>query len=446
MAQKSAQATVGGVFGIHKPKNMTSAQVIRDLQFGFFQKSQLFAANLDRDQRLFEENRLQQHRGHRRPKKADIKVKIGHGGTLDPNATGVLVLGVDHGTRDLQQFLDCSKTYEATLVFGAATDSYDADGKVLRRSPFRNVSESHVKATLQQFRGKIQQRPPIYSALRIDGKKLYEYAREGKEPPREIAKRPVEVFELELLEWLPAGSHSEPVPQEDALEEEKAAVEKVMQMIGPSIEISKAEDSAGEDDAQNSGTKRKRSLDDDEDEDGVVTKIPKSEIPDETKDTALMSGALAPPEEPSAEDNLTASMNDDSQLEDPSLAKPPAVRLRMTVSSGFYVRSLAHDLGEAVGSAAYMSKLVRTGQGEFELGRNVLEYEEFKKGEDVWAPLVKEMFQSWNERNPERPAKEATGKQSRDNWKTGGMQRERTGFDRDRNGRSRRERNSSSPD
>ena len=71
----------------------------------------------------------------------------------------------------------------------------------------------------------------------------------------------------------------------------------------------------------------------------------------------------------------------------------------MTVTSGFYVRSLSHDLGEAVGSLACMSSLVRTRQGDFELGRNVMEYEELDKGEDVWAPQVEELLEEWEERN-----------------------------------------------
>lgn len=76
---------------------------------------------------------------------------------------------------------------------------------------------------------------------------------------------------------------------------------------------------------------------------------------------------------------------------------PPAVKLRMTVTSGFYVRSLSHDLGIAIGSLGMMSNLVRTRQGTFELGRNALEWEDFSRGEEVWAPKMEALLEAWKE-------------------------------------------------
>lgn len=80
--------------------------------------------------------------------------------------------------------------------------------------------------------------------------------------------------------------------------------------------------------------------------------------------------------------------------------KPPAVRLRMTVTSGFYVRSLCHDLGVAVNSTALMAELKRTRQGEYQIGENTLEYADLERGEEVWGPKVERWLRDWQEKNP----------------------------------------------
>ena len=86
---------------------------------------------------------------------------MGHGGTLDPMATGVLIVGIGSGTKKLNQFLGGWKEYEATCVFGTVTDSYDAVGKILRRAPTEHITKEKVEETLQQFRGDILQQPPM---------------------------------------------------------------------------------------------------------------------------------------------------------------------------------------------------------------------------------------------------------------------------------------------
>jgi len=208
-----------------------------------------------------------------------------------------------------------------------------------------------VREKLEGFRGKIMQRPPIYSALKVQGKKLYEFAREGIEVPVEIKERPVEVVELEMVEWMEGGKHEHMWPEEEAPKEEKDVVEKVLDIKEEPVN-----------DTDETTVKRKE-------EEIKPTSV---ETEDQTPIT-LMSGALA----------------------NTPRANPPAARLRMTVTSGFYVRSLCHDLGAAVDSLALMSELVRTRQGDFELGRNVLEYEDLAKGEEVWGPQVEEMLGYW---------------------------------------------------
>ena len=127
---KSPGRIVEGVFAIDKPASVSSAQVIRNLQH-VFNPSDLFAPWLEAE-RAARDKQARNQRSRRRDKR--VQVKIGHGGTLDPMATGVLIMGVGKGTKRLQGFLECTKSYEATILFGAATDTYDTLGKVLRRA------------------------------------------------------------------------------------------------------------------------------------------------------------------------------------------------------------------------------------------------------------------------------------------------------------------------
>jgi tRNA pseudouridine55 synthase len=122
--------------------------------------------------------------------------KVGHAGTLDPMATGLLVLGLGRATRLLRFVQGAPKEYLAQARFGVATDSLDADGTETVRSPMP-VSGDAVAAALATFRGDIEQIPPMTSAIKIGGKKLYELARRGEEIER--PPRPVHVHELELV-------------------------------------------------------------------------------------------------------------------------------------------------------------------------------------------------------------------------------------------------------
>jgi tRNA pseudouridine55 synthase len=126
--------------------------------------------------------------------------KIGHAGTLDPMATGLLVLGLGRATRAIRYVQGASKTYLATAQFGVATDTLDADGAVLNRSPME-FEENDFHAVVPRFIGDIMQVPPMVSALKIDGRRLYELAREGREVERKA--RPVRIDRIEVLEFAP---------------------------------------------------------------------------------------------------------------------------------------------------------------------------------------------------------------------------------------------------
>ena len=123
--------------------------------------------------------------------------RIGHGGTLDPMATGVLPVFVGRGTRGVEFFEHAEKTYETLLKLGITTDTEDIWGSVLTQSPV-SVTEEQVEAVLSRFRGEIMQVPPMYSALKVNGQKLCDLARKGQQVQRQ--PRPITIHQLNLLE------------------------------------------------------------------------------------------------------------------------------------------------------------------------------------------------------------------------------------------------------
>ena len=124
--------------------------------------------------------------------------RIGHGGTLDPMATGVLPVFVGRATRAVEFFEHAEKTYETVLLLGKRTDTQDVTGRVLEERPV-SLSLADVEAVLPQFRGEILQVPPMYSALKVNGQKLCDLARKGKQVERQ--PRPITIFELTLLSF-----------------------------------------------------------------------------------------------------------------------------------------------------------------------------------------------------------------------------------------------------
>ena len=153
-----------GVLIIHKEKHMTSHDVVGKLR------------------RLLKTKR------------------IGHAGTLDPLATGVLVIGVGRATKLLQFLMADKKVYRASLKLGFATTTYDLEGETVEKKDYQNdVSEAMVLETLHSFLGDSKQIPPIYSAIKKDGKPLYEYAREGKEV--EIEERDIHISRIDLVSF-----------------------------------------------------------------------------------------------------------------------------------------------------------------------------------------------------------------------------------------------------
>ena len=124
--------------------------------------------------------------------------RIGHGGTLDPMATGVLPVFVGRATRGVEFFEHAEKVYETTVRFGLTTDTEDITGKTITECEV-SLTESDLIAVLPKFRGDILQVPPMYSAIKVNGQKLYDLARKGREVERQ--PRSITIHELELLEF-----------------------------------------------------------------------------------------------------------------------------------------------------------------------------------------------------------------------------------------------------
>ena len=127
--------------------------------------------------------------------------KVGHAGTLDPMATGLLLVCLGEGTKTVPWLMDAPKTYEATVLLGVETDTLDADGEEVARNAVPELAPAEVAGLLARFEGDIEQVPPVYSALRRDGERLHEKARRGEDV--DLAPRTVRAYDLTLVELAP---------------------------------------------------------------------------------------------------------------------------------------------------------------------------------------------------------------------------------------------------
>lgn len=126
------------------------------------------------------------------------KFKVGHAGTLDPLATGVLIVCTGRSTRRIEELQNGDKEYVATIRLGATTPSFDLETKIDAEYPWEHITREQIESALPGFTGRIMQVPPVFSAVKVDGKRAYNLARKGKEV--ELKAKPLEIKEMELLE------------------------------------------------------------------------------------------------------------------------------------------------------------------------------------------------------------------------------------------------------
>lgn len=127
------------------------------------------------------------------------KFKVGHAGTLDPLATGVLIICTGRATRRIEELQSGEKEYVATVELGSTTPSFDLETEVDATYPTDHITEDYIKEVLKTFEGDIMQVPPVFSAVKVEGKRAYKYARTGKELT--LKAKPVKIREIEFISW-----------------------------------------------------------------------------------------------------------------------------------------------------------------------------------------------------------------------------------------------------
>lgn len=306
--------TMDGIFAVNKPSGPSSGDIVSDLKH-YFSKSPVFVEDIKKIQG-------NQPPGKRKKKKNQF-IKIGHGGTLDPLASGVLVIGIGGGTKKLSDYLgNCTKTYRAKALFGTSTDTYDSQGKIVDRASVKHLTDEKVEKALEKFRGDILQTPPVYSALKMNGKPLYEYARSGEELPKEIKPRECKIDSLEIVGGGLIYEHEFKHPETEASEQEKKYSH-------------------------------------------ILNKL--------DKQSSVLKEGEENSEEPPAEEIDQSSS--------------PILEIKFSVSSGTYIRSLIHDIGLELGTTAHMVELTREVQGPWELDKNVFQVTDFtERDADKWEP------------------------------------------------------------
>ena len=289
----------GVVLPIDKPYRWTSADVIRKVKFAAFR--------------------------HFRKK----NLKVGHAGTLDPLATGVLLVCLGPACKRAQEFQDHDKEYVASVRFGATTPSYDLEKEVDRTFPYDQVTEEAVRALLPSFLGPQEQVAPLFSAKSVDGvrayemaRKLYRNAQKGIQDPdfdaaalETLHRSRITISDVELLDFV------------EAIDAVEASAET------PRTKIFSPE-------------KRSKKFCPTPDADAACTQ-------------AVISSDAAGGVEKSASSRINVA--------DTSSLGLPEARIRIACSKGTYIRAFARDLGEALGTGAHLSGLVRTKTGAFRL-------------------------------------------------------------------------------
>lgn len=340
---------MNGVFAIEKPSGITSARLLDTLQ-NIFTKSDVFQRDLTMAKSkmaedLSSDKKWSKERIQKRVQK--LKVKIGHGGTLDPLATGVLVVGVGAGTKKLQYYLaQCKKTYAAKALLGLCTTTGDSEGEIVSQNEIDHITKEDVKNAAARFVGDVKQTPSIYSALKVDGMPLYDYARKGLPIPKDIKVRDVTIHSLEVFDKDLLSTDHEYKKLESQFDENGEPKEHAL-MNNPTLNDSPVYFSSQ-----------------------YLERAEREGLPKEVGKPRMLK--------------------EDSELPE----KLPMFSFEADVSSGTYIRSLISDIGRTLESSAYMVALARTKQSEWELGKNVFKMEDFSKDQRIWGPVLKKVLES----------------------------------------------------
>lgn len=324
-----------GVFAINKPAGATSRFVLDQVNRLLVQAP------------LFQKQMAQQT-----GKRGMNKLKMGHGGTLDPLAEGVLVVGIGSGTKTLGDYMNGSvKKYECVGLLGGSTTTGDSEGELIQKTANDYITRDMLNSAAEKMVGTLDQTPPIFSALKMDGMPLYEYARRGLPLPRAIKSREVNIYSIDVKDNSLSIEHNYKFLPANVDEDGQTLVSKLSQ--NPTLN------------------------------DHPVP------FAREWLEKARGEGLKveAEPIHPFPED---ADFNAEQY-------RAPLIHFDAKVSSGTYIRSLLSDMGRAVGSSAYMVKLVRWQQGEWDLEKNVFELDHFVKYKpEIWLPVLEKVLNDKN--------------------------------------------------
>lgn len=245
------------------------------------------------------------------------KLKVGHAGTLDPLASGVMIICTGKATKQIDQLQAGTKEYIATLRLGCTTPSFDAEHPVDATFPTSHITREAVMEALEKFKGSIWQVPPVYSACKVEGRRAFDYVRQGEEV--ELKAKELVIDEIELLDLhLP----------EQGIVSPKA--EELLSTVRNGIDIKEY-------------GRRKQSI-----EDLGLVPFGKQGNSDE--------------KEASVEAEATPKATESEEL---SAEKVSYLTIRVVCSKGTYIRALARDIGQALQSGAYLIGLRRTRVGDF---------------------------------------------------------------------------------
>lgn len=244
------------------------------------------------------------------------KLKVGHAGTLDPLASGVMIICTGKATKQIDQLQSGTKEYIATLRLGCTTPSFDAEHPIDQTYPTDHITQERVMEALSHFKGSIWQVPPVYSACKVEGRRAFDYVRQGEEV--ELKAKELVIDEIELLDL-----H---LPQQGIL---SPAASEVARMARENVDIKDF-------------SRRKQRVEDL----GIIPRKQAIEQQDGTTEVA--------PAAPSAIADADVNPETLSYL-----------TIRVVCSKGTYIRALARDIGLALQSGAYLIGLRRTRVGQF---------------------------------------------------------------------------------
>lgn len=337
---------MNGILAIEKPSGVSSAKFLDTLQavlstLEVFERDLKAAKDLKRRQ-LNTDTKWSQQKIETRVK--NLKIKMGHGGTLDPLASGILIVGIGTGTKKLQHYLTgCNKTYETKALLGISTTTGDSEGEIITKNAVDHITPSMVGEAAAKFVGDLKQTPPIFLALKMNGKPLYDYAREGIPLPRAIKAREVNVAAIS-------------VEDKDLLSVAHGFAKLESQLD--------ANGNPKEHELLNNPT---------------LNDSPLYFSQQYLAQQGVQSEEALPKIDPHPVTQLPPKL--------------PLVHFTADVLSGTYIRSLVSDIGRALGSSAYMVELIRVKQAGWELGKNVFKMEDFTERDPrVWGAVLQRVF------------------------------------------------------